>query len=92
MSGRAWTGAEQAKVRRWYAAGLSVARIAAALGRSPGSVYRKLGKLGVLRPPAACPIFPRDVAAARNALALEVAAARGERATTPAYKVGALEW
>ena len=87
---RPWTGAERRDALRWHAGGMRMARVAAALGRTPKAVEHKLRQWGAFRKRHAVPTT--EAAAARAALAFECAAVRAERATTPPYKPGPLQW
>jgi hypothetical protein len=89
---RPWTGAEVLRARKRRAEGVSLDDIADALGRTRRAVWKKLHRMAGPPPPPPRPSMPHELAAAREALAWELACARAERGQAPLYRPGALTW
>jgi hypothetical protein len=89
---RPWTGAEVLRARKRAAEGVSLEDIADALGRTRRAVWVKLHRMAGPPPPPPRPRMSHQLAAAREALAWELACARAERGQTPLYRPGELVW
>lgn len=92
MNGRPWTAAEVRDALRWYAGGMRLADIAAALDRTASAVLHKVQERGVCRERRPVRVMAEDAAAARATLRAECAAARAERGTAQPFKSGDLTW
>jgi hypothetical protein len=92
MTRRPWTAAEVRDALRWYAGGMRVADIAAALDRTASAVLHKVQERGMRRERRPVRVMEEDAAAARATLRAEIAAARAERDSVAPFKPGALEW
>jgi hypothetical protein len=92
MNGRPWTGREVRDALRWYAGGMRVADIAAAVDRTASAVLHKVQERGMRRGRRPVRVMAEDAVSARATLRAEIAAAKAERTTAQPFKPGALEW